>query len=360
MTTSSTSSTFWPGREPEAAAQLERAGRPLDEDRLDAERAAHFVADDDAAHRRRDDDVDLGAQIARGMRGGQRRGEPRGARRIHQHPRALQVARAVQARGEDEMALEQRAGGAEFGQNFLFGHRLPPGRNGRRRIGKRGPGHQAFQPPQIGARNRLEGPRSPAYKAGAERPRGAESSRLRAAHRGLDEDSFQACRHRRRLRPGARRVRPGAAPPPMPPRPPRLPPHRPRARGRASPPPPATRPPPRRRRRQCRDARGAAAHRADAGHRPARRPLGLQDQVTPIGAGGRLVPRHDPDAADHVISLFVLLLLAWVMFRYRRSANPTPSRNTHNTTARGGLDAGAGADPGGDRGALDPAARPPI
>ncbi|HYN47104.1 MAG TPA: cytochrome c oxidase subunit II, partial [Allosphingosinicella sp.] len=33
-----------------------------------------------------------------------------------------------------------------------------------------------------------------------------------------------------------------------------------------------------------------------------------------------------------VISLFVLALLAWVMFRYRRGANPTPSRNTHNTT----------------------------
>ena len=32
-----------------------------------------------------------------------------------------------------------------------------------------------------------------------------------------------------------------------------------------------------------------------------------------------------------VISLFVLALLAWVIFRYRRGANPTPSRNTHNT-----------------------------
>jgi cytochrome c oxidase subunit 2 len=32
-----------------------------------------------------------------------------------------------------------------------------------------------------------------------------------------------------------------------------------------------------------------------------------------------------------VISAFVLLLLGWVMFRYRRGRNPTPSRNTHNT-----------------------------
>ena len=33
-----------------------------------------------------------------------------------------------------------------------------------------------------------------------------------------------------------------------------------------------------------------------------------------------------------VISLFVLGLLGYTMFRYRRSANPTPSRNSHNTT----------------------------
>ena len=32
-----------------------------------------------------------------------------------------------------------------------------------------------------------------------------------------------------------------------------------------------------------------------------------------------------------VISLFVLILLAWVILRYRRSANPEPSRTTHNT-----------------------------
>jgi cytochrome c oxidase subunit II len=31
------------------------------------------------------------------------------------------------------------------------------------------------------------------------------------------------------------------------------------------------------------------------------------------------------------ISLFVLALLLWVVVRYRRGANPTPSRNTHNT-----------------------------
>ena len=31
------------------------------------------------------------------------------------------------------------------------------------------------------------------------------------------------------------------------------------------------------------------------------------------------------------ISLFVLALLLWVMFRYRRAANPTPSKTAHNT-----------------------------
>ena len=60
--------------------------------------------------------------------------------------------------------------------------------------------------------------------------------------------------------------------------------------------------------------------------------IGIEEQVTPIG--------HE---AEHfhdiwlmplitVISIFVLVLLAWTMFRYRRGANPTPSRNSHNTT----------------------------
>ncbi|NCP10578.1 MAG: cytochrome c oxidase subunit II, partial [Sphingomonadales bacterium] len=32
-----------------------------------------------------------------------------------------------------------------------------------------------------------------------------------------------------------------------------------------------------------------------------------------------------------IISLFVLGLLLWVMFRYRAAANPTPSKTSHNT-----------------------------
>ena len=58
---------------------------------------------------------------------------------------------------------------------------------------------------------------------------------------------------------------------------------------------------------------------------------GIQPQVTEIG-------RHAQSFHDDwlllmcfVISIFVLLLLGYTMFRFRRSANPTPSRNSHNT-----------------------------
>ncbi len=58
---------------------------------------------------------------------------------------------------------------------------------------------------------------------------------------------------------------------------------------------------------------------------------GLQDQFTPIGE--EAAGFHDVILmpAITVISLFVLALLGWVIIRYRRSANPTPSRTTHNT-----------------------------
>lgn len=59
---------------------------------------------------------------------------------------------------------------------------------------------------------------------------------------------------------------------------------------------------------------------------------GLQDQYTEVGQYAAnfhnvwLVPLIT------VISIFVLALLLYAMFRFRRSANPTPSRTTHNTT----------------------------
>ena len=74
---------------------------------------------------------------------------------------------------------------------------------------------------------------------------------------------------------------------------------------------------------------------------------GIQDQVTPIGRGGRRLPQQlAADRCARSISVFVLGLLLYAMVRFRRSANPMPSRNSHNTADRGDLDAGAGADPG--------------
>jgi cytochrome c oxidase subunit 2 len=59
--------------------------------------------------------------------------------------------------------------------------------------------------------------------------------------------------------------------------------------------------------------------------------MGLQDQVTEVG-------QQAADFHDYwlltlcvVISLFVLILLGYTMFRYRRGANPDPSRNSHHT-----------------------------
>ena len=59
---------------------------------------------------------------------------------------------------------------------------------------------------------------------------------------------------------------------------------------------------------------------------------GIQLQVTPIGE--EAASFHDkwllPLCA--LISIVVLGLLLWAMIRYRRGANPTPSRNSDNTT----------------------------
>jgi cytochrome c oxidase subunit 2 len=59
--------------------------------------------------------------------------------------------------------------------------------------------------------------------------------------------------------------------------------------------------------------------------------IALQEQVNPIGE--EAVWFHNAILMPLItaISLFVMMLLLWVVFRYRRGANPTPSRNTHNT-----------------------------
>jgi hypothetical protein len=58
--------------------------------------------------------------------GHHRFGEARGARGVHQHPRALQVVSAMAARRELEVSFEQGTTGPEFGQDFIFGHRRTP------------------------------------------------------------------------------------------------------------------------------------------------------------------------------------------------------------------------------------------
>ena len=58
---------------------------------------------------------------------------------------------------------------------------------------------------------------------------------------------------------------------------------------------------------------------------------GIQYQVTPIGREAEAFHDGPLMIIAVAISIFVLLLLLYVMIRYRRSANPTPSRNSHNT-----------------------------
>lgn len=58
---------------------------------------------------------------------------------------------------------------------------------------------------------------------------------------------------------------------------------------------------------------------------------GIQEQVTPIGEEALGFHNNWLLPLCALISIFVLGLLLWAMIRYRRSANPTPSRNSHNT-----------------------------
>src|SRR5690349_2395006 len=105
----------------EAAAKLEHALRPLNEHRWTPKRAAHLMPDDDAAHRRRDDRLNLVAQFGWDLRR-ERLRQPLCPGAVHQYSRALQIARAAKPGREDEMALEQRIRRPEFGENVLVGH----------------------------------------------------------------------------------------------------------------------------------------------------------------------------------------------------------------------------------------------
>jgi cytochrome c oxidase subunit II len=59
---------------------------------------------------------------------------------------------------------------------------------------------------------------------------------------------------------------------------------------------------------------------------------GIQPQVTPIGEEAAGFHNNILLPLSAAISIFVLVLLLWAIVRYRRGANPTPSRNSHNTT----------------------------
>ncbi len=59
--------------------------------------------------------------------------------------------------------------------------------------------------------------------------------------------------------------------------------------------------------------------------------MGLQEQVTPIGVEAAWFHNWILLPAITFITLLVLALMVWVILRYRRAANPVPSRTTHNT-----------------------------
>ena len=58
---------------------------------------------------------------------------------------------------------------------------------------------------------------------------------------------------------------------------------------------------------------------------------GLQPQVTKNGVFAHWMHNSILVPTITIISLFVLALLFWVSFRYRRAANPVPSKTSHNT-----------------------------
>jgi len=58
---------------------------------------------------------------------------------------------------------------------------------------------------------------------------------------------------------------------------------------------------------------------------------GIQMQVTPIGEEAAAFHNNWLLVLCAIISVFVLALLLYAIVRFRRGANPTPSRNSHNT-----------------------------
>ena len=60
---------------------------------------------------------------------------------------------------------------------------------------------------------------------------------------------------------------------------------------------------------------------------------GVQDQVTPLGREAAAFHNGPLMWIAVIISVFVLMLLLYAIIRFRRGANPVPSRNSHNTVS---------------------------
>lgn len=58
----------------------------------------------------------------------------------------------------------------------------------------------------------------------------------------------------------------------------------------------------------------------------------LQLPVTDIAVEAHNMVNWVLNPVMAAVAVFVLILLAWTMFRYRAAANPVPSKNSHNTT----------------------------
>lgn len=60
--------------------------------------------------------------------------------------------------------------------------------------------------------------------------------------------------------------------------------------------------------------------------------IAMQAPVTPIAVEAQSLATDVLNPLMIAVSVFVLILLAWTMFRYRAAANPVASKTSHNTT----------------------------
>ncbi|GAA3258635.1 hypothetical protein GCM10020258_19940 [Sphingomonas yabuuchiae] len=97
---------------------------PLQEHARHTQRTRHFMADDDAPMAGATTAL-ICALMSAGIFAATA-SHSRAARAGSIRTRALQIARAAQAGGEDEMPFEQRLGGTELGKDVFIGHGATP------------------------------------------------------------------------------------------------------------------------------------------------------------------------------------------------------------------------------------------